>query len=86
MKVLDSEEKRLYTALYLQHGISDQSLEQCRNYSARGERKRQRVSYKRPYQADQCLCYNAIFHFTADLAQAYTQSFCIILPLPPGRE
>lgn len=28
----------------------------------------------------------AIFPFTADLAQAYTQSFCIILPLPPGCE
>lgn len=34
MKVTDTVEKRLYTALYLQHASSDQSLEQCRNYSA----------------------------------------------------
>lgn len=33
MKVMDTVEKRLHTALYLQHASSDQSLEQCRNYS-----------------------------------------------------
>lgn len=35
MKVMDTVEKKLYTALYFQHGSSDQSLEQCRNYSAK---------------------------------------------------
>lgn len=34
MKVTDTVEKRLYTAFYLQLASSDQSLEQCRNFSA----------------------------------------------------
>jgi len=74
MKVMDNVEKRLYTALYLQHGISDQSLKQCRNYQ-----RRQQVRHKRPSQADQCVCYNAIFPFTADLAHRAFVLFYLFL-------
>ncbi len=45
------------------------------------ESERQRVRYKTPSQAAQCL-----FLFTAVLTHTHTQSFCIILPLAPGPE